>query len=296
MKWGPRRNEFLQARVSDLKKPTVTQEYRYSDGRTVLARENHTQDGGRIMVHTDITEIKRIDRLKDEFISMVSHELRTPLTSIRGSLDLLHADVTKNRPTDTERLVDIAKRNTDRLLLIVNDILDFQKIESGTVDYRLRQVELMPLVEKSIAANQAFADTYDVTFRMAEGVEAHYVNADVQRFDQVLTNLLSNAAKFSPRGSTVEVAVGRREGYSRISVHDYGPGIPPEFRDRVFERFAQASMTNARGASGTGLGLSIAKKIVEGMGGSIGFDTDDSGGCTFYFDLPEVQEIEVGNS
>ena len=172
---GPR-DEFLQARISDLKKPTATQEYRYRDGRTVLAKENYTQDGGRIMVHTDITELRQMDRLKDEFISMVSHELRTPLTSIKGSLDLLTAGVTGDQAPDTQRLVGIAKRNADRLLLIVNDILDSQKIESGTMDYHVQPVELVPMVEKSVAANQVFGDTCGITFRVVGDLNGVQIN------------------------------------------------------------------------------------------------------------------------
>lgn len=266
-------------------------EYRYADGRTVLARENNTQDGGRIMIHMDITELKRIDRLKDEFISMVSHELRTPLTSIKGSLDLLAAGVVEDRVHDTDRLVDIAKRNTDRLLLIVNDILDAQKIESGTMDYNLETVALMPIVEKSVTANQAIGNDRSVEFRLRGSDNATKVHVDIQRFDQVLANLLSNAAKFAPQGSTVDISVSRGDGCIRVSVHDDGPGIPQEFRKRVFERFWQADASDSRNVSGTGLGLSIANKITEAMGGTIGFESSVGSGCTFYVDLPEASQV-----
>lgn len=234
------------------------------------------------------SDLSRVDRLKDDFVSMVSHELRTPLTSIKGSLDLLSAGTTGDQTPDTERLIGIAKRNADRLLLIANDILDSQKIQSGTMDYDLQQFELMPMLERAVASNQSYAEGHDVTFALVSELGGAKVIADSQRVEQVLANLLSNAAKFSPGGSKVEVSVSRRNGVVRVAVHDSGPGIPHEFRDRMFERFAQADTSNARGTSGTGLGLYIAKKIVEDMGGALGFESEDGQGCTFYFDLPDV--------
>ena len=233
-------------------------------------------------------DLQRVDRLKDEFISMVSHELRTPLTSIKGSLDLLSAGATGEQPSDTKRLIGIAKRNSDRLLLIVNDILDSQKIQSGTMDYDIGQVDLGPLLERTIAANQSYADSHDVTFTLVNGIFSARVIADAQRVEQVLTNLLSNAAKFSPSGQSVEVFASRQNGVIRVAVHDDGPGIPSEFSERVFERFAQADMSNTRsGTTGTGLGLNIAKRIIEDMGGNLDYDSEQGRGCTFFFDLPE---------
>ena len=237
------------------------------------------------------SDLQRVDRLKDEFVSMVSHELRTPLTSIKGSLDLLSAGATGDQTPDTERLIGIAKRNTDRLLLIANDILDSQKIQAGTLDYDLHQFELVPELERAVTANQSYANSHDVTISLVNGLVGAMVIADVRRVEQVLTNLLSNAAKFSPGGDSVEVSTTRRNGMIRVAVHDSGPGIPIEFRDRVFERFAQADTSSTkRGTSGTGLGLNIAKRIVEDMGGELGFESEYGQGCTFYFDLPEVRD------
>ena len=273
----------LEDRLRRHHEPSGSFEQQLSDGRFILISENRAEDGWRIITQTDVTEFKRIDRLKDEFISMVSHELRTPLTSIKGSLDLLSAGVVEDRPADVTRLVDMAKRNTYRLLLIVNDILDAQKIET---------VPLMPILEKSLAANEAVGSDRGIKFRLDSLKTDTKVQVDAQRLDQVLTNLLSNAAKFAPRGSTVGISVIRDNGFVRVAVHDEGPGIPDEIQERVFERFWQADASTLPEVSGTGLGLSIAKKIIEAMGGTIGFESRYGDGCTFYFDLPEACKDE----
>ena len=239
------------------------------------------------------SDLKRVDRLKDEFVSMVSHELRTPLTSIKGSLDLLSAGAAGDQMPDTERLIDIAKRNADRLLLIANDILDSQKIQSGTIDYDLRRFEITPALARAVAAIQPYADSHNVAITLTNRLAGAMVRADAQRVDQVLANLLSNAVKFSPGGESVEVSTTRQNGVVRVAVCDSGPGIPSEFRDRMFERFAQADTSNARGTTtGTGLGLNIAKRIIEDMGGSLGYESEHGRGCTFYFDLPEAGDAK----
>lgn len=186
-------------------------------------------------------------------------------------------------------MIEIAKSNSDRLLLIVNDILDTQKIQSGTMDYQLQPLDLLPALKSSIAVNQALGSSKNTPFKLVNGLPGVKINADPQKFQQVLANLLSNAAKFSPNGNTVEVFASRENGMIRTTVQDYGPGIPPEFQDRVFDKFSQTDGSNSRATSGTGLGLNIAKMIVEGMGGDIGFVSRSGEGCAFYFDLPEVK-------
>jgi PAS domain S-box-containing protein len=239
---------------------------------------------------TDITEMKRIDRMKSEFVSMVSHELRTPLTSIRGSLGLIAGGVAGNLSDTATRLVDIAKNNCERLIRLVNNILDTEKMESGKMRFELSVVLLQPLVAQSMVANEGFAAERLVTFRLIAGDEAIRVRVDSDGLSQVVTNLLSNAVKFSPRGAAVEIAISRADARVRVEVRDHGAGIPEEFRGRIFQKFAQADSSDSRQSGGSGLGLNIAKGIVERLGGTIGFTTEAGVGTTFHFELPEWME------
>lgn len=240
-------------------------------------------------VARDVNERKKVEQMKNDFISVVSHELRTPLTSIRGSLGLIAGGVAGEIPEKARSLVEIAAKNSERLVRLINDMLDIEKIESGEMGFRLALVELMPLVEQAVDANRAFAARYGVEIRIVEAAPGARVRADPDRILQVLTNLLSNASKFSPRGETVELAVSRRDGQVSVSVQDRGRGIPPEFQPRVFEKFAQADASSTRDKEGTGLGLSISRAIAESHGGRLGFETG-AGGTTFRFDLPEWGE------
>jgi PAS domain S-box-containing protein len=235
----------------------------------------------------DIQEQKRVEEMKNDFVSVVSHELRTPLTSIRGSLGLIAGGVAGPVPEKARTLVEIAAKNCERLVRLINDILDVEKIESGKMGFRFAPVELMPLIEQAVESNRAYAEEYEVELRIARSIDGARVWADTDRLQQVMTNLLSNAAKFSPRGGVVEVAVERRGEELRISVTDRGRGIPSEFRSRVFERFAQADASPTRGKGGTGLGLSISRAIVERHRGRMGFESEPRVATTFWFDLPE---------
>ena len=235
----------------------------------------------------DITERHRVDRLKNEFVSVVSHELRTPLTSIHGSLGLISSGVTGELSEQAQGMVDIAERNCDRLIRLINDILDVEKIEAGKLEFEMGRVDLMALVGQAIESNRAYAERFGVTLELARGPGEAWVEADADRIVQVLTNLLSNAAKFSPEGGSVEVAVDREAAGLRVSVIDHGQGIPEEFQPRIFEKFSQAADATTRKRGGTGLGLSICKLIVERHEGRIGFDTAPGVGTTFFFVLPE---------
>jgi signal transduction histidine kinase len=235
------------------------------------------------------TERKRLERLKDEFVSTVSHELRTPLTSIAGSLGLLMGNVAGELSKPAARLLEIAHSNSERLVRLVNDILDIEKLESGRVTFNLRRVEVRVLVKQAVEEINDFAAARGVDVQLTDfGNAVTYVRADSDRLVQVMTNLLSNAVKFSAPENAVVVAVDARENPDvvRFSVRDHGPGIPLEFRPRIFERFAQADATNARRKGGTGLGLSIAKQIVDRLGGTVGFDDAPGGGTVFYVELP----------
>jgi PAS domain S-box-containing protein len=236
---------------------------------------------------SDITQRKLVERMKNEFVSTVSHELRTPLTSITGSLGLINGGVAGELPLQAKGLIEIAYRNSERLGRLINDILDIDKIESGKIDFALQPVDLMQAVDEALTTNRAFAVQFKVRLALEQGLPGMKVCADPDRLMQVFTNLLSNAAKFSPQGETVTVRVARDQGVVRVAITDRGPGIPDEFKDRVFQKFAQADTSDSRAKSGTGLGLSIAKAIVEKFGGDIGFESAHGKGTTFYVDLPE---------
>lgn len=240
----------------------------------------------------DITQQLEAERMKQEFTSTLSHELRTPLTSIIGSLQLINSGVLGDVDKDVLDLTQIAERNGQRLLDLINDILDVEKIESGKVQLHLETIDLAELVNESMTLNRAFADRFKVRLETAGALAPVRVTADRKRVLQVMTNLLSNAAKFSPEGSTVLVTAALREDYVRVGVHDSGPGIPEGFRSRIFGRFAQADMSHTREKGGTGLGLAICKRLLEMMGGHIGFDDREGGGTVFWFELPLTVELD----
>jgi signal transduction histidine kinase len=233
-------------------------------------------------------ERKRLERMKDEFVSTVSHELRTPLTSIAGSLGLLMGNDAVGLSKSAARLLEIAHTNSARLVRLVNDILDVEKLESGRVVFDLKKTKLMPLIEQTVDAISGYAEGHGVKVRIEAATATDDVRADTDRLAQVLTNLLSNAIKFSPRDGEVVIAVEKEtEGNAlRITVRDHGTGIPPDFKARIFERFAQADATDTRRKGGTGLGLSIAKQIVDRLGGELGFGDAPGGGTVFHVELP----------
>ena len=242
--------------------------------------------GGRVAVIRDISERKAVDRLKNEFISTVSHELRTPLTSIRGSLGLIEGGVAGEVPERARELVRIARANADRLIRLINDILDLEKMEAGKLELRRRFLDLSALVDATVAELRGMAE--------ADGIELHHdlralprINADPDRLQQVLTNLLSNAIKFSPPAAPVTVrAFEKSPGTARIEVEDVGPGIPATMIDRLFRKFEQLDGSDGRARGGTGLGLAISRSIVEQHGGRIGVQSEPGVRTVFWFELP----------
>ncbi|MEO8627886.1 MAG: PAS domain S-box protein, partial [Betaproteobacteria bacterium] len=246
-----------------------------------------------ISVARDASERKKLDRMKNEFVSTVSHELRTPLTSIRGSLGLIAGGAAGELSAQAKKLVAIAYNNSERLVRLINDILDMEKIESGNMRFDLQPHRVRPLLEQAVDATRAYGEQLHVSFKIVGEIPDLTILADSDRFMQVMANLLSNAAKFSPSPGVVEVRanrVGVARRAIRISVTDHGPGIPLDFRDKIFGKFSQADSSDSRQKGGTGLGLSIIKAIVEKHGGEVGFDSEIGSGTTFYVSFPEVRE------
>jgi PAS domain S-box-containing protein len=266
-----------------------------ADGRErwlqLTKRPLHTPDGETqvLAVAVDMSERHQIERMKAEFISTVSHELRTPLTAIRGALSMLGSGMAGDLPDDARPLVGIARNNSERLVRLINDILDIEKLESGRVTLRLQTAAVRQLLRQSIVQNEPYAREYGVQLGLADGPDGR-VDVDVDRFDQIMANLLSNAIKHSPAGQTVQVTTALRDGRIEVGVEDHGPGIPESFRERVFDRFAQADSSDVRRRGGTGLGLAITRSLVEQFGGRIGFDTEIDHGTRFHFTLPLVPE------
>lgn len=251
------------------------------------------QHRGRVISITrDISERRRVEQLQAEFVSTVSHELRTPLTSIRGSLGLVAGGVTGVLPAEAKEYVDIALSNSDRLVRLINDILDVEKMQSGKMEFRIQALPLQRLFAQSLAANEPLAATAGLKLVTTAAIPDVEVAVDPDRFAQVITNLVSNATKFGPAGTSIEISVSLQRDTVRIGVRDHGPGIPPDFKDRMFQRFAQAEPVTTRQKGGTGLGLNISKSIVERLGGTLSYEEAEGGGACFVVELPALPRPE----
>lgn len=246
-----------------------------------------------VVVARDISERKRVERLKSEFVASVSHELRTPLTSIAGSLGLLVGGVGGVLPARAQRLITIAHDNAERLVRLINDILDIEKIDAGRMTFNNHYVELDAILRQAVEQNQGYADRFQVSLKLEAVPTNAFIWADPDRLMQVFANLISNAAKFSPPGGTVDIVTCSDESRHRISICDKGPGIDEAFRSRIFNRFAQADSSDTRQKGGTGLGLSIVREIVTKLGGDITFDSEPGKGSQFHVDLPAARPGEV---
>lgn len=249
--------------------------------------ELETKEGPCILANIlDVSERREVERLKKEFVSTVSHELRTPLTSIRGSLTLLAVGALGNLPEQAKKAVNIAERNTIRLITLINDILDIEKLESGKLDMVFDTLTMSSVLERSDSAIRSFAEQASVKLEILKS--NHSVFADGDRLVQVLVNLISNAVKFSPKGSTITVSVEEVANWIEVKVIDRGRGIPEKYKGLLFHRFQQVEASDARKKGGTGLGLAICKGIVEAHGGVIGVESEEGKGSIFWFRIPKA--------
>ena len=285
---------FRQALDQDLTYLSIETRLLHRDGNAVpvllrgyIERDGQRQAqriGGTIM---DLSEIKRIEQLKSDFVSTISHELRTPLTSINGSLGLINGGALGEVPAPMASMLSIAQQNSQRLSLLINDLLDMDKLIAGKMTFDLQEQPLLPLLQEALSSNQAYAVQHQVSYCLQPGSEpTASAKVDALRLQQVLANLLSNACKFSPAGASIEVSLERHEQHLRISVRDHGEGIPEAFQTRIFQKFSQANASSTRQKDGSGLGLAISKELIEQMGGRIDFHSTHGQGACFWLDLP----------
>ena len=242
---------------------------------------------GYLGIAEDITERKRLDRMKNEFIATVSHELRTPLTSIAGALGLITQGATGELPAKAGKMADIAYRNTQHLSALVNDLLDMEKLVSGKVRISARREDILPIIHETVENHGAFADQNGVVLETQGPKPPLFANVDAKRLNQALSNLLSNAIKFSPSGERVLIDINEDADGIAIRVQDRGPGIPEHFHHQIFQRFGQANKSDSRQQPGTGLGLAITRELMTQMGGSVGFESVEGKGSTFWLWLPK---------
>lgn len=261
------------------------------DGQIYEATYNTIRDAdynaiGAAHIMRDVTERKKVEHLKNEFVSIVSHELRTPLTSIRGSISLMLAGTTGKIDGKTLAMLNIANNNCDRLVKLINDILDIEKIESGKLEFHMVIVDLNDLAAQAVADNEEYIKKFDVSIKLEKNPQPVLVRADAERLMQVFNNLISNAAKFSPPKDEISVSVSLEGEMARVSITDRGPGVPESFTKHIFEKFSQADSSAIRKHGGSGLGLSISKAIIDMHNGQINFISNKDKKTIFYFEIP----------
>jgi PAS domain S-box-containing protein len=255
---------------------------------TSLVRDDQQQPLYFISQIQDITGRKQLERARTEFVAVVSHELRTPITAIRGSLGLLAASAAGELPAKARQLTELADRNAQRLHRLIDDILDLDKMESSSFRYELDLFEVDAFVVRATEVMQPYADQFGVGLKVVTPPVSARIKADEKRMQQVLTNLISNAVKFSPRNTDVEIAVRQLRGDVRFEITDRGSGIPQAYHATIFQKFGQTPIAPVAPIGGTGLGLSICKSIVAAHSGRIGFDTTPNVGTTFWFEVPAI--------
>jgi two-component system phosphate regulon sensor histidine kinase PhoR len=252
--------------------------------RRALVRAVPLQDapGGVLAVFVDVTELRKLEAVRRDFVANASHELRSPLTTVRAAAETLRT--VENDPKATARFIELIQRNSERLGNLIDDLLELSRIESRDLKLQLEPLDLATVIERTLAQHAHRAQLKRITMRHeVAGVPG--VRADRRALDHVLGNLIDNALKYCPEGAAVRLAAATENGEVRISVVDTGPGIPSEHLQRIFERFYRVDAGRSRELGGTGLGLSIVKHLVEAMGGTVGVDSRVGSGSTFYFTL-----------
>lgn len=284
-------DEIVERMVAGAQVPRrMLSERQMPDGRALEVRSAPMPGGGFVTTYMDITERHNMERLKSEFVSTVTHELRTPMTAIHGALSLLASGVAGPLPESARELVARSNQSSDRLVRLINDVLDVERIEARLMRYAMTVQPLAPLVDQAIDATRAYAHQQGVELDLQDRQDdAVRVQADADRIVQVIVNLLSNAVKFTGPSKRVTIRMTRTESAVRVSVIDDGAGIPESFRGRIFERFSQADSSDRRQKGGTGLGLNICRSIVAEHGGHIDYVSALGQGSEFFFELPVAE-------
>jgi len=281
-------------RESDLTFRVTSPEMKAYKRRSSAIRDENGDLSGRVVTFTDITREQEIDSMKTNFVSTVSHELRTPLTSIKGALALL-MDGRVGDDRARKEFLQIAEYNTDRLISLITNLLDISRMDAGVVSLNISRIDIVGLVSEFVSKTPFMTGRDDVRLELSCPEETVQVLGDREKLEQVLSNLLSNAYKFSPAGGTVRLNVSADREDVLIAVEDDGPGVPPDKADRVFDRFYQVDMSATRRFGGTGLGLSICKAIVEEHGGIVHLESplNNRGGTRFVVRLPRARQVQM---
>ena len=238
----------------------------------------------------DVTDARRAETLKDEFVSTVSHELRTPLTTVRGAIGLLLGGAVGELPEAAEPLLARADAGARKLEGLIGDLLDLQQLSAGRLDYRFEIVELRTFVQEAVERHHALASGHGIRIRSELPPPGVRIEIDRQRLHQVVSNLIANALRYSPRGGEIALEASATVDRVEIAVADRGPGVPQEFRPRLFEPFSIADATDRRERGGAGLGLGLAQRICTSLGGSLHLDETHAPGARFVIGLARAPE------
>jgi PAS domain S-box-containing protein len=245
-----------------------------------------TQTGKTVLAIRDITELDRVDQMKSEFVSMVSHELRTPLTSIKGYVDMVFDGEAGTINEEQKSYLEVARSNTDRLIDLVNELLDISRIEAGRIELKLRAISIQDIIHSVAVSLRTQMDDSNIRLRLDIPERPVMVFADAGRMTEILTNLIINANHYSSSGASIEVSIHVKDGKVQVDVTDTGIGIAPEEVEKIFNKFYRVDNSITRQVGGTGLGLAVTKSLVELHGGQIWVKSSPGEGSTFSFTVP----------